>query len=121
MGANRPAAPSRWVALVGALAGERRAAHTDGFPLDPEQMLPVADVVLMVADGDADAMLFRYTVHDEFGGDTWHPTVTAALEQAAYEYGDAILTWMQVPADVTDAHDFAVRYAYDRLDKRGDW
>ncbi|MDQ3997657.1 MAG: hypothetical protein M3303_11665 [Gemmatimonadota bacterium] len=114
-------APSRWVALIGALIGERRVTQTDAFPLDPEKMLPVADVVLMVADGDRGAMLFRYTAHEEFGGDTWHPTVAAALDQAADEYGDAILAWMQVPADVADAHDFAVQYAYERLDKRGDW
>jgi hypothetical protein len=112
---------SRWVALVGALAHERRAAHTAGFPLDPEKMLPVADVVLVVADGDGSAMLFRYTAHDDFGGDTWHPTLAAAKEQAAYEYGEALLAWIDVPDEVTDAHAFAVRYAYENLDKRGDW
>jgi hypothetical protein len=114
-------APSRWVALVGALTSERRAEHTAGFPLDPEKMLPVADVVLVVADGDAGAMLFRYTAHDDFGGDTWHATVAEAQKQAAYEYGEALLPWMEVPSDVADAHAFAVQYAYDRLDKRGGW
>jgi hypothetical protein len=114
-------ARSRLVALVGVLAHERRAAHTAGFPLDPEKMLPVADVVLVVADGDAGAMLFRYTAHDDFGGDTWHATVTEAQEQAAYEYGDALLPWMEVPTEVADPHAFAVQYAYERLDKRGDW
>lgn len=112
---------SRWVALVGVLTHERRAAHTAGFPLDPEKMLPVADVVLVVANDDAGAMLFRYTAHGEFGGDTWHATLAEAQEQAAYEYGDALLSWMEVPGEVTDAHAFAVQYAYERLDKRGDW
>jgi hypothetical protein len=111
----------RWVALVGALTSERRAAHTTGFPLDPEKMLPVADVVLVVSDGDGGAMLFRYTAHDDFGGDTWHSTVAEAQEQAAYEYGDALLSWMEVPTDVTDSHAFAVHYALERLDKRGGW
>ncbi|MDQ3950252.1 MAG: hypothetical protein M3282_07885 [Gemmatimonadota bacterium] len=112
---------SRWVALVGVLTHERRVAHTAGFPLDPEKMLPVADVVLVVANDDAGAMLFRYTAHGEFGGDTWHATLAEAQEQAAYEYGDALLSWMEVPGEVTDAHAFAVQYAYERLDKRGDW
>jgi hypothetical protein len=111
----------RFVALIGALTSERRTAHTDGFPLDPAKMLPVADVVLVVADEDAGAMLFRYTAHDDLGGDTWHATVAEAQEQAAYEYGDALLPWIEVPSDVEDAHAFAVRYACDRLDKRGGW
>lgn len=114
-------ARSRLVALVGAMSGERRAAHTAGFPLDPTKMLPVADVVLLVADDDAGAMLFRYTTDGEFGGDTWHATVAEAQEQAAYEYGDALIPWIEVPSEVADAHAFAVQYAFERLNRRGDW
>jgi len=106
---------------VGALAGERRAAHTAGFPLEPEKMLPLPDVVLVVADDRGGAMLFRYTAHGEFGGDTWHASVEEAQEQAAYEYGDALVPWIEVPSDIKDAHAFAIQYAYERLDKRGDW
>ena len=112
---------TRSVALVGALSGDRRAEHTAGFPLDPAKMLPVPDVVLVVADDDAGAMLFRYTAHGEFAGDTWHPSVAEAQEQAAYEYGDALVPWVEVPVDVTDAHAFAIQYAYERLNKRGEW
>jgi hypothetical protein len=100
---------------------ERRVSHTAGFPLDPAKMLPVADVLLLVADGDGGAMLFRYTAHDDFGGDTWHATVAEAQEQATYEYGDALLPWIDVPDEVTDAHAFAVRYAFERLNNRGGW
>jgi hypothetical protein len=114
-------ARSRLVALVGAMTGERRAAHTAGFPLDPTKMLPVADVVLLVADDDAGAMLFRYTTDGEFGGDTWHATVAEAQEQAAYEYGNALIPWIEVPSEVADAHAFAVQYAFERLNRRGDW
>jgi hypothetical protein len=112
---------TRHVALVGPLVGERRTAETAGYPLDPAKMLPVADVVLIVADAGAGAMLFRYTAHGEFGGDTWHATADDAREQATYEYGDALGEWMEVDADVTDAHVFAVKYAHDRLNSRGDW
>src|SRR5215217_5292984 len=73
----------RRVALIDVLSGERRATHTAGFPTDPSQMLPVADVVLLVADEDPGAMLFRYTAFGEAGGDSWHPLVEAALEAAA--------------------------------------
>jgi len=126
---------SRWVALVGALTHDRRVAHTEGFPLDEAKMLPAPDVLLVVPDehgeqadegeegeeGTQGAMLFRYTAYGEYGGDTWHTSVGAAQEQAAYEYGDAIIAWLEVPSDVTDAHEYAVRYAYERLDKRGNW
>ena len=112
---------TRHVALVGPLAGERRAAQTEGFPLDPSKMLPIADVVLVVADTGAGAMLFRYTAHGEFGGDTWHATVDDAREQAVYEYGESLGEWVEVGDDVQDAHVFAVKYAHDRLNSRGDW
>jgi hypothetical protein len=112
---------SRWVALIGALSRERRAEHTNGFPLDPEKMLPIADVVLVVPDEEGSAMLFRYTAHGDIAGDTWHASVGDAKEQAADEYGDALIAWVEVPADVIDAHAFAVQYAHERLDTRGGW
>jgi len=120
-----PAVPTRYVALVGAIAGERRVAQTEGFPLDPAKMLPLPDVVLVVADGrdggGGGAMLFRYTAHGELAGDTWHDSVADARAQAAYEYGDALVPWIEVPEEIGDAHAFAVRYAFEQLNSRGDW
>ena len=112
---------TRAIALVGALAAERKAAETAGFPLDPSKMLPLADVVLLVAGDEPGAMLFRYTAHGDFGGDTYHESLGDAREQASYEYGDALGEWMDVPDDVVDAHAFAVAYAHDRLNGRGGW
>lgn len=117
---NSPAR-TRSFALVGALEGERRAAHTAGYPLDPEKMLPVADVLLLIADKEPGAMLFRYTAHGEFGGDTWHPTIAEAQAQATFEYGEALLEWDDVPEEITDAHAFVVQCAADRLNGRGGW
>ena len=113
----------RSVILVGSTGGNRKATHTGGHAAIPEdKMLPVADVLLLIVDDDPGAMLFRYTTAGEFGGDTWHPTVEAARTQAEYEYGDALLVpWMDVPADVKDAHNFAIEYAFDRLKHRGRW
>lgn len=113
--------PTRYVALVGAIAGERRVAQTEGFPLDPEKMLPVPDVVLVVADTGGGAMLFRYTAHGDLAGDTWHGSAADAKAQAAYEYGDALVPWIEVPDEIGDAHAFAVRYAFEQLNSRGDW
>jgi hypothetical protein len=112
---------TRRIALIGPLAGERRAAQTSGFPLDPAKMLPIADVVLFVGNGGREAMLFRYTAYGDFGGDTYHASLEEALEQAQFEYGDALGEWLTVPDDIVDAHAFAVQYAHDRLNGRGGW
>jgi hypothetical protein len=105
--------------LIGVMSRERHAIHTGNYPLIPEEMLPLADVVVLIADADPGAMLFRYTAQGEFGGDTWHPSVDDAQEQTIYEYGDALLEWVQVPEDVADAHAYAVRYAAEHLKGRG--
>ena len=112
---------TRILSLIGSLTRPRHAIHTGNYPLIPEKMLPLADVVIVVADADPGAMLFRYTAHGEFGGDTWHPTVDEAQEQAIYEYGDALLEWLAVPDDVTDSHAYAIRYAAEHLKDRGKW
>jgi len=112
---------TRMIALVGPLASERRAVQTSGFPLDPEKMLPVADVVLLVVGKEEGAVLFRYTAHGDFAGDTFHSNAEEALDQAASEYDDALGQWLTVPDEITDPHAFAVQYAHDRLDSRGGW
>ena len=114
---------TRSIALVGAMTGERHAFHTGGHRAISEgKMLPVADVVLIVADEDPGAMLFRYTAHGEFSGDTWHASVEDARAQALLEYGEALLLpWMDVPDEVADAHLFASEYARERLNDRGPW
>jgi hypothetical protein len=63
-------------------------------------------------------MVFRYTAHGEFGGDTFHSSVEDAREETEAEYEDALLPWEDVPDDVDDAHVFAVRYALSRLNGR---
>lgn len=113
------AAPRRAFALVGPADGPRRVTHTAGYPLDPDQLLPEADVVLLVADDDGPgAMLFRYSAFGEVAGDSWHPSADDARDQAAAEYGDALHPWEAVPDEVTDPHAFAVRCAGDRLNGR---
>jgi hypothetical protein len=113
--------PTRLLALIGAFTGPRREIHTGGFPLIPEKMLPMADVILLVANDDPGAMLFRYTAHGDFGGDTWHASIAEAQEQAVEEYGTALLAWEEIPEEVTDAHAHAIQYAAQRLNDRGGW
>lgn len=111
-------AKTRMVALVGPLNGERHAVQTANHPMNPDEMLPLPDIVLLVSEDDTSAMVFRYTAHGEFGGDTYHESVEDAKEETEAEYEDALLEWEDVPDDVTDAHAFAVRYAYERLNNR---
>jgi hypothetical protein len=115
-------ARTRVFALIGAADGERRVTHTAGYPLDPAELLPEADVVLLVADdgheGGTGAMLFRYSAYGEVGGDTWHPSTEDARAQAAAEYGAALQPWEVVPPEVADAHAFAVHSAARRLNDR---
>ena len=112
---------TRSLALIGPLAGRRRVIHTAGFPIDPAKMLPPPDVILLIAGPDPTAMLFRYTTHGEFGGDTLHASAEDAREQAIYEYSDALDGWVDIPDEVEDAHAYAVQYAAERLNSRGDW
>ena len=104
----------RRVSLVGPVE-QRLTVHTAGYPLDPDSMLPTPDVVLVVAEPNGETMLFRYTAHGELCGDTPHDNLTDAEDQASREYGLALLGWEDVPAEVGDAHAFAINYAADRL------
>ena len=110
--------PVRCFALIGPLTGERRVTQTQGFPIDASKMLPTADVILLISGPDPGAMLFRYTAHGEFGGDTWHPSLENAREQVDYEYEGSLGEWVHVPPDVDDAHAYAIQYAAERLDSR---
>jgi hypothetical protein len=112
---------TRLLALIGVSDGQGRAAPAGAEPLDAAKTLPAADVILLVADGGPDAMLFRYTAFGEIGGDSWHLTVADAQEQASEEYGDALLPWEEVPDEVADAHAHAVGCASERLNDRGKW
>ena len=112
---------TRLMALVGANEDKGHAVPTGVGPLDAAMLLPAADVLLLIAGREPDAMLFRYTAFGELGGDTWHPTVAEAKEYASHEYGDALLPWEEVPDDVADAHDYVVSYASERLNSRGKW
>ena len=112
---------TRLLALISANEAHAFAAPTEADALAAAKRLPPADVVLLVASGDPDAMVFRYTAFGELAGDSWHPTVADAKAQAGAEYGDALLPWEAVPDAVGDAHAYAITFASDRLNDRGGW
>jgi hypothetical protein len=110
----------RRVALVGPIGDRRVAVHTGGYPLAPDRMLPDADVVVLIGSESEGAMLFRYSAHGELCGDTPHTSIAEAEHQLSIEYGDALFPWVDVPADVADAHAFAIQYAADQLNQRNE-
>ena len=112
---------TRLIALVSANEEHALLAPTGIDALEAVQRLPAADVLLLVAGGDPDAMVFRYSAFGELAGDSWHPTVADAQDQAADEYGSALLQWEPVPDEIADAHAYAITYAADRLNDRGKW
>jgi hypothetical protein len=112
---------TRLLALIGANEGHGLAAPVGADALDVAKRLPAADVLLLVTGGDPDAMVFRYTAFGELAGDSWHPSVADAKEQAGEEYGAALMPWEPVPDEVVDAHAYAITFASDRLNDRGTW
>jgi hypothetical protein len=69
--------------------------------------------VLVIEEKPDGIFLFRYTADGRFGGDTWHQDLAEAREQAEYEYEGALGAWREVPADVRDAHAFALDHVGD--------
>lgn len=74
----------------------------------------------LVIDGDmpkpdTGVYLYRYRVDGECVGDTWHPTIDQAKEQATFEYGDLLQEWQEIPSDVD-----MVSYGIERLPRPAD-
>jgi len=87
---------TRLIALVGPLTGVRHAVETGTHTHDAAQMLPVADVLLIASDVTGAAMMFRYTAHGDFAGDTLHETIGDAKIAAEAEYEEALMPWEDV-------------------------
>lgn len=97
-----------------------RTRHYVGLPPgigsdgDSRELLPMASVLVLeepIERGDCSYLLIRYAADGAYAGDTWHLTIDDALEQASYEFGDALGQWVDVPPDVDDARAFVLRPA----------
>jgi len=100
---------THFFARIGPLTGTPTTRHTMRRGTGPEELLPQPDVLVLELTSDAGAMLFRYTASGDFGGDTWHAQREDAEQQARFEYGERLGDWRPVPADQSDAADYAVR------------
>lgn len=103
----------RLIAVVGPMVGKQQAIHKIGLPDGPQITMPFPDVLFLEGD-ETSYMLYRYTEDGRFGGDTWHQTLEEATHQAEFEYGEALGSWLVVPAIELDGHEYAISYAKTR-------
>jgi hypothetical protein len=65
--------------------------------------------ILFVEEKKDGVFLCRYTATGNFAGDTWHANVEDAKDQAEFEFDGLISPWVDVPSEVTDVVEFALR------------
>lgn len=75
-----------------------KTLHYKGdFNSKKKTLMPLPDF-LIIEDEKKRSFLYRYTLNGEFIGDTWHPNIREAKEQAEYEYADALGEWKEIPS-----------------------
>jgi len=77
---------------------------------DVRTLMPDSKVLLIEPSKDG-VFLIRYAMNGQFAGDTWHSTIDEAKDQAAYEFGEAVSAWKDVPKDVNDVVAFVTSTA----------
>jgi len=65
--------------------------------------------ILIIEETHEGFFLYRYDVNKNFAGDTWHMTLEDAKYQANSEYKNLLGEWKEIPKDVKDAIDFAIK------------
>ena len=101
------------VALVSKGNETPRSIHFLGLPPqvtedgDNRKVLSWPRVLAIEVTPDG-IFLFRFAEDGSSAGDTWHANVDDAKHQAAYEYGNALSEWVEVPEGVTDVVAFAI-------------
>jgi hypothetical protein len=107
--------PLRQYAVIKGFSGPLRTNHYWCKPGESKRLMPIPEVLILESDGSS-TMLYRYTLTGEYCGDTWHQSVDEALEQAKYEYGDAIGPLEKVPNEVQDAAQYAIEEVRNERD-----
>ena len=84
-----------------------KVRHYSGTP--PEvtdnnnrEQMPTASVLVIEDGSDGAFFLYRFSADGRFGGDTWHPNVEEAKEQAVFEFGELLSDWVSIPSDIKD-------------------
>ena len=91
-----------------------RVRQTVGLPPeasgvhDEREALPWPIAVLVKEESAGNVYVYRIAASGASAGDTWHPTVDEARQQAEYEYEGVLGKWERVPDDVRDAWEHAL-------------
>lgn len=65
-----------------------------------DQRTPMGDASFVVIDPSEDGVfLYRYDVHGECVGDTWHASAEDAKHQAAFEFESELGEWQAVSSE----------------------
>jgi hypothetical protein len=71
-------------------------ASKEGHPIAAMPFAPATRVEIEPSDGASKAcFLIRYDERGSFAGDTWHESLTAAKEQAEWEFGILMSDWRE--------------------------
>ncbi len=100
--------------MLATISGDTRQAKARCYTGLPPQVTNGKDTrqklgdacFLVIEESTEGVYLFRYSAGGSFVGDTWHLSVDDAIYQAAYEYGDGVQEWDDVPAEVEDVITF---------------
>ena len=76
---------------------------------DLRVQMPVPRVVIAAEGERRGWVLYRYTSDRKVAGETWHPSMIDAKEQAAQEYAEALGRWREIPEGVDDILSYALQ------------
>jgi hypothetical protein len=92
-----------------------KARHWIGSPPGSETesedrvLLPWPKVIIL-AESSQGLHLSRYAADGTFAGETWHESLEMAKRQAAFEYGESLGEWREVPDGISDPVALALRW-----------
>ena len=110
--------PGRWFALIRIVEDPPEVRQWVTVGVTPagtpiSEQLPRPHVVLLEEFPDGGAVATRFTRDGEFAGEDDEESVGEALRQLAFEYGDALGEWKDIPTDVANPLSFALSEARD--------
>lgn len=69
----------------------------------------IARVVIAMEGERRGWILYRYTSDRKLAGETWHPSLPDAKEQAAQEYSQALGRWREIPEGIDDILSYSLQ------------
>jgi hypothetical protein len=105
--------PTRLAAKISSPQRASKVHHYVGMPpevarsQEARKELPAASV-LLIEKSENGVLLIRFAADGQFAGDTWHPNIGEAKEQAVFEFGRFVSAWKEVPTDVNDVVAFMI-------------